>query len=475
MKRPFPSALAMAALLAGVALAGGVSAQFPALAQTAAKTPASPQPVRIVTRIDDDDMVRYPVAKGDTLYVLAEAYMRRPTDWRAVQQLNKVRDPLRLVPGTSLRIPARLLKTLPLTASIIAFKGSGTIDTGSGAPAAIATGQAITQGMAIETGPGSFATVQLSNGSRLTLPSKTRLRVVTLRRFRLNDMIDASFLLEKGRIETRATPLGTSGGRYRIRTPIAVSAVRGTTFRAAYEGEGGASLTEVLEGSVAVAAETGKTDTHTIEAAFGASVSPQGGISSEALLPAPTLLNPGKVQVDPQVAFTLEPLPDAASYHVQIARDAGFVEMEQEAYTQQSDTRFDDIGNGRWFVRVSAIAPNGLEGMPRVYSMRRVLIGLGASSEQGEDGGYRFRWEASGTGRHVYQFRLRPEAAGAAPLVDETGLTGNSISISDLPPGTYRWSVGVQHFEGGENATSWLPEQSLTIAAEEGSPRARAR
>ena len=85
------------------------------------------------------------------------------------------------------------------------------------------------------------------------------------------------------------------------------------------------------------------------------------------------------------------------------------------------------------------------------------------------------RWAANGKGRHVYQFRLRPEASGAAPLVDETGLTGDSISISDLPPGTYRWSVGVQHFEGGESATTWLPEQSLTVAGEEGSPRARVR
>ena len=446
------------ALLAGTADAQGTSAGSGAGARTAASTPVS-------AHMGEDGAVRYVVRKGDTLYDLARKYMTRPDHWRPVQRLNRIADPLRLTPGTTLILPANLLAPLPLTARIATFKGTGTIEDGKGAATPLAVDRVVTPGMVIETGRGSFATLQLSNGSRLTLPSQTRLRVMTLRRFRLNDMVDVNFLLEKGRIETRAAPLGESGGRYRIRTPIAVSAVRGTTFRAAYEGAGAPSLTEVIEGTVAVSA--GKA-TETVNEAFGATVSPQGAVAAEALLPAPALLRPGRVQTDPQLSFALEPLPGAVGYHVQIARDAGFLEMEQEAYSKEPEIRLDSVDNGRWFVRVSALAANGLEGMPRTYGMRRVLIGLNASSGKADDG-YRFRWASAETGgTRYYQFRLRPDRPGAPPLVDETGLTDDAITLSDLPPGTYRWSVGVQHYLDGESTITWLPEQTLTVEAEEG-------
>ncbi len=457
----FRNAVLLAAIiLVPIGVCSSASAQFaPAPAKTSAK--------RVMARIGEDDRVRYTVQRGDNLYTLASRYMLRPTDWRPIQRLNRVRDPLRLTPGTTLIFPAGLLKTLPLTARIVAFKGTGMITNSKSAPVPIAANQFVTPGMVIELGRNSFATLQLSNGSHLTLPSQTRLRVMTIRRFQLNDMVDVGFLLEKGRVETRATPLGDSGGRYRIRTPIAVSAVRGTTFRVAYDGEGSPSLTEVIEGSVAVSSGI-ESATQAFAGGFGATVSPQGAISGEPLLTAPELLNPGQVQTEPQISFALKPLQGAAGYHVQIARDAGFVEIEQEGYSRDPLLRFDGIDNGRWFVRVSALNANGLEGLPQAYGIRRVLIGLSASSDKDENGGYRFRWTTLGEGRHLYQFRLRRDEPDSKQMVDETGLTDTVITLSDLPPGKYRWSVGVQHFENGESSTSWLPEETLIVAEEKG-------
>jgi len=460
--RAFRFAARLALLtLAPPLLVGGAVAQ-----ETSPRASGAGTPPPVSAHLGEDGTVRYVVRKGDTLYALARKYMVREEHWRTVQRLNRIADPQRLPPGMTLILPANLLAPLPLTARIATFKGTGTLEDGKGPATPLAVDRAVTPGMVIETGPNSFATLQLSNGSRVTLPSRTRLRVVTIRRFRLNDMVDVNFLLEKGRIETRATPLGASGGRYRIRTPIAVSAVRGTTFRIAYEGDGASSLTEVIEGSVAVGA-TARGEAEIIGQAFGATVTPHGSITPEALLPAPALLHPGRVQSDPRLSFALEPLPGAASYHVQIARDAGFLEMEQEGYSKEPRLDLESIGNGRWFVRVSAVAANGLEGMPRTYGMRRVLIGLNASSGKADDG-YRFRWASAETGgTRYYQFRLRPDRPGAPPLVDETGLTDDAITLSDLPPGTYRWSVGVQHYVDGESTVTWLPEQALTVEAEE--------
>lgn len=448
----FPAAGALALAI----LTAPLGSPAPASAQT---RPSAPLPARI----DGEDDVRYIVQQGDTLYTLAEKYMWRPADWRPVRQLNRVRDPLRLIPGTTLTIPARLLRTLPLTARIAAFKGTGRIGTGAGGDIPLAVNQAITPGMTIETGAGSFVTLQLSNGSRLTLPSQTKVRVATLRRFQLNGMVDVNFLLEKGRVETNVTPIGGTGGRYRIRTPIAVSAVRGTVYRVGYEEETALSRTEVVEGLVALSGDKQPAE-QTIGKGFGAVLSAQGEMTREALLQAPEMLNPGRVQVDPQVVFALKPLAGAQRYHVQVARDAGFIEMEQEQYSAKPEARFDDIGNGRWFVRTSAVAASGLEGMPQTYAMRRMRIGLTASSGQEDDGAYRFRWNGESEGGLVFHFRLRPDLPGSVPLVDEPGLSDTILSLTDLPPGTYRWTVGARHHEDGEGATNWLPEQSLIVA-----------
>lgn len=465
--------------LAAAILLTAMSVGVPATARTA-QPPRTGQAALLPARLHGEEDIRYIVRKGDTLYTLAQRHMWRPTDWRPVQRLNRVRDPLRLMPGTALLIPARLLKTLPLTAHIAAFKGSGRIGGGARGDLPLAIHQAITPGMTIETDSGSFVTLQLSNGSRLTLPSQTKVRVATLRRFQLNGMVDVDFLLEKGRVETRATPVGETGGRYRIRTPIAVSAVRGTVFRVGYEGETALSLTEVVEGQVAVSGK-GQAAAQIIDEGAGTILSARGDIIREALLPAPELLNPGKVQVDPQVAFALKPLAQAQRYHVQIARDAGFIEIEQERYSSVPEARFDDIANGRWFVRTSAVAPSGLEGMPQTYAMRRMRIGLTASAGQEDDGAYRFRWNGDDNGGGgdgdglMFHFRLRPDTPDSVPLVDEPGLSDMVLSLTDLPPGHYRWTVGARRHEDGESATSWLPEQSLIVADAKGKGRSGAR
>jgi len=411
-----------------------------------------------------NDSISYSFKRGDTLYDLGHKYLERASDWRTVQRDNHIRNPRTIPPGKLLIIPAHLLKSEPLSARIIGFKGAGQVENGSDS-AQLALDMVIQPGNIIETGPDSFATMELSNGSRITLPSQTRLRIKAMRRFLLTDSVDFDFTVERGRIETTASPLGRGKGRYRIRTPIAVSAVRGTTFRIGYEGIDAPSLTEVVEGLVAVSAPMSKAET-AVEKGFGVSVAKSGAITKESLLPAPALIEPGKVQVDPVVSFTLQPLEGARSYHAQVAKDAGFVELLAEQYSGTPKLDFADIPNGRWFVRTSAIAPSGLEGLPQTYTVKRVLTALDASAGLTDDG-YLFRWSGRGAGKRIYHFRLRRDAAQSLPLVDEPGLIGDSLTLSDLPPGKYLWHIGVAQYDNGEETTNWMPEQRLTVTQEE--------
>ena len=54
------------------------------------------------------DEIAHTVRAGDTLEGLANAYLDNPRQWPLLQQRNKVADPRRLQPGSTVWIPVRL-------------------------------------------------------------------------------------------------------------------------------------------------------------------------------------------------------------------------------------------------------------------------------------------------------------------------------------------------------------------------------
>jgi hypothetical protein len=60
--------------------------------------------LRAQTDAPDADW-RYRIQPGDTLITLTETWLASPRSWRDLQKLNRVPDPLRLVPGSTLRMP----------------------------------------------------------------------------------------------------------------------------------------------------------------------------------------------------------------------------------------------------------------------------------------------------------------------------------------------------------------------------------
>ena len=95
----------------------------------------------------------------------------------------------------------------------------------------------LSEGQWIITGPGAFATFELEDASRVTLPSNTRVRIAKLRQTLLNNAPQRVFQLDQGKGTISATPTPTPGARFEVRTPVSVSAVRGTEFRVAAAAE----------------------------------------------------------------------------------------------------------------------------------------------------------------------------------------------------------------------------------------------
>lgn len=446
--------------IAGASLALATGGAHPAAAKTSR--------IPIVDATALQDIIEYGVRKGDNLFTLAQQSLVRPESYRAVQRINQITDPRRIPVGTVLRIPVDLLKAEPLSARIVAVRGNVVVQQ-AGRQLSPSVGSEITPGAAIETGADGFVTLQLPNGSRTSMPTRTRMRITRLHRIALTGSIDYDFAVEGGKVETSASPLGKDrNNRFRIRTPRAITAVRGTRFRVGF-GED-TSLAEVLEGTVAASSEATRAQASLTEG-LGAVVSASGDLATENLLAAPDLLQPGRVQTDPLVKLALANLSGARAYHVQISEDAGFAKVLAERTDAAQNFAFADIPNGSLFVRVSGIAISGLEGLPQTFAMRRVLAGVTASAQADADT-MRFTWGGEGEGQRSYAFQLGPvpkpgQPSEAAWLINEAGLQTSGVRLRNLPPGIYRWRVGVRQDDGTDVVENWLPFEQLTVAAPE--------
>ena len=414
-----------------------------------------------------DDSIIYVVRAGDTLERLARAYLVPGQQWRALQRRTKVSDPRRLPVNRTLSIPRAWLRYKVEPARLASYRGSVSISVG-GRQAVLTPGISVGEGAEIATGANSFVTLMLADRSKVVIPSQSRVRLRELRRILLTDAIDYRIDVQAGRLETKVAPLKDRTGRYRINTPISMTAVRGTEFRVRFAENTAAASTEVLEGTVAVSGSSGR-HAQTVEQGFGATTS-KDKTRITALLPAPRLVDPGKLQAGEAAEFRTAPASGAAAYRLVIAADAGFVENLAEQSSQSGVFSLPDIPNGNLFARVSAVGADGLEGLAQSYSFRRRLASIRAAAAQ-TDEGFRFRWSGAGEGRRRYRFQLFRGSTEGRPAIDEVGLTDEALTLRELPAGVYYWRIGLTQNADGEDVENWTEFEKLTVS----SPASRRR
>lgn len=406
------------------------------------------------------ETIVYTVRKGDTLISLGRSWLIREGDWKQVQRLNRVADPHRLPVSRRLILPVRLLKFRPATATVAAFRGDARGAAPNRALEGVTMGQSLGEGARFVTGPASSLSLALSDGSVITLPSNSALRITQLRKLLITDSIDYELALESGGVRSRVSPFRNRDDRFRLRNPIAVSAVRGTDFRNHYDESLGQARAELIEGGLAVTAPTSATETR-LAAEFGAVIGQAGGIAVERLLAPPALVAGGGKQRAPELAFAVAPVPGAKAYRLQIARDSGFVDVVDDLTSPAPDFTAAALPNGNYFARFTAIAQSGLEGMPGTFTFKRRLATATQGAAAGEDG-YVFRWVGTGDGLRRYHFQLRTQDSPTF-VVDEAGLAGSSLILGDLPPGRYMWRVGTTTFAPDETDIDWSDYESFTI------------
>ncbi|MFD2137420.1 LysM peptidoglycan-binding domain-containing protein [Novosphingobium resinovorum] len=158
--------------------------------------------------------MRYVVRPGDNLFRLAANYFIRTEDYRIVQRLNRVADPLRLPVGMVLVIPRELLRHEPVRGTVHSVRGAVRI---GGKPAAV--GMTVGEGMLIETGQKSFVTLALPDATTIALPSQSTVRVQRLRRLVFDSHVERLFGIERGGASATVTPMTDPQSDFRFSTP----------------------------------------------------------------------------------------------------------------------------------------------------------------------------------------------------------------------------------------------------------------
>ena len=303
---------------------------------------------------------RYVVRTGDTLLSLARLYMNSQSDYLTVQKLNKVDDPRQIPVGSTLMIPYAILRSEPILGEITSFRGAVTVD---GKPAA--AGMKVQQGMRVETGASAYVTITMPDASAISLPSQSRIYVARLRHVLLGGL-ERNFVLEAGRSRSTVTPMKDPASNFLVTTPLSVSAVRGTDFRVGLDPTGKKVMTEVVGGTVAVATAQ---DMPSIKVPknFGIIATPAGLDVPIALLPPPLL---DKIERTATGAVVIAKAVDgAATYRTQLATDVNFHDVFDEAVTDKPTANFVLDAGAVFFVRLTAIAASGLEGLPGTYAL----------------------------------------------------------------------------------------------------------
>jgi len=387
---------------------------------------------------------RYGIKSGDTLINIAAEYLIKPNAWQRLQTLNRIADPKRLVPGSTLRIPVSLLRRDVAAAQVIYIRGTAIFTPRGAARQALQKETQLKTGDSIETGPDSNVSLRFVDGTRLLLAPNSRITLNEMILFGKTGMAQTLLELHRGQVETQAAKQERPAARYEIKSFALNLAVRGTDFRVSTEDTATATTrSEVLEGGVEA---SGTASAVKVPAGFGTFAAAGEKPRSPIKLTPPPLLAaaPARVERLP-LHFKWAAVPGIERYRAQIFSGKAFDQLELDAVFQGNAAKWADIPDGSYQLRVRAIDTDGLEGLNRdhVFILKArpeppFVIGP-ADGAKVYGPQTAFSWSGVNIAQH-YHFQLSAQADFSQLLLDLPKLSSTSHT-QGLKLGRYYWRI----------------------------------
>lgn len=410
----------------------------------------------------------YRTVRNDTLIHIARRFLLEPGDWRLLQERNRIANPRSIPVGTAIRIPLYRMRHEPREIEVETVRGAAV-----GAAGPIAAGARLAEGAQLSTAGNGFVTLRLADGSRINVPSSSRIQVERSRSYGDASVAEIVLRLVTGRLETSVRPQRASD-RFLIRANQAVTAVRGTRFRVALQ-DSGAAATEVTEGVVAVDEESVGRPID-VGVGFGTRVAP----GQAPIAPVSLLAPPDATRVPPLFERTLVRIPfgsvgGATAYRAQVAQDAQFVAIVAEGRFEAPEAKFSDLADGEYFIRLRAIDGLGLEGLDVARAFRLKarpeppFVSGPADRAKLRVGEAKLAWSMS-TEAASYRVQVSASPEFSTPAVEEAGLAEPGYAARSLGPGTWHWRVASVRANG--EAGPWGDTRQFTIVPEPPAPKA---
>lgn len=411
----------------------------------------------------------YRTVRNDTLIHVARRFLLDPGDWRLLQDLNRIANPRSIPVGTELRIPVSRMRHEPRAIAVETVRGGVSGDSGP-----LAAGTRLAEGAQVSTARDGFVTLRLADGSMISVPSSSRVQVDRSRSYGGATVAETVVRLVTGRVEAGAQPQKPSD-RFLIRANQAITAVRGTQFRASVL-DAGAAATEVTQGLVSVATESSGSSVD-VPVGFGTRVAPgEAPLAPVRLLAAPDASRVPALLERTLVRIAFGGVAGAGAYRAQVAQDARFLAIVAEGRFEAPEAKFSDLDDGDYFLRLRAIDGLGLEGLdvarPFRLKARPEPPFVSAPTEAAKLPAHEATLAWS-TPTEAASFRLqvsaRPDFAVLA--IDQPRLDQPTYRVQ-LGPGTWHWRVGSVRSDG--DAGPWGDARRFTIVPEPPTPRAGA-
>ncbi len=393
----------------------------------------------------------YTVRPGDNAWDVGKRYLKSMRYWQQFKELNHIRDPRLIAPGSKLRFRLQWLKSGAVMATLQSAHGTVTIlraGTGTAIPAR--SGMALWTGDEVRTGTGGNALLRFVDDSRILLEQNSVLALDRLMNYGGTGMAETRLHLKKGRTDNRVTPKKGPGSRFEIRTPSAMAAVRGTNYRVGYDS--GLMRTEVSGGAVQVANSRAS---RVVPARYGALTRKKEKPGPPIpLLPPPDLSSLPKIMEESPFMLRFPPVPGATAYRLQVATDRQFNVLLADTVADRPRIVVPQLADGDYILRLRAIDSNGLEGLDAYHACTLNARPLPPIRVRPRDGAVltdpqpSFLWSAPKQARS-YIFQLADNREFKNPLIDLQSYDKTTLRPGKkLAPGTYYWRVAGRDAEG---------------------------
>jgi hypothetical protein len=407
---------------------------------------------------------------GDTLSEVSNKYLKNWRDWPKVMKHNKVSYPEVLPANVRIKIPVELLRSTPAPAKTVHVQGNVRVRPDGGNFKSLNEGDYLFGMESIVTGPNSFASFELADGSKINLGPSAKLNFGRLAKYGPTGMVSTELDLQNGRIETRAAKQIQPAGGFKVATPVAVAGLRGTSFRLTVDEDKKVLTSEVLEGAVAV---DSKGKEVLVKAGTGNVTNADAAPSATVeLLPAPAVEGlPGTVSKFP-IQFAWNKDDRAAAWRAEVASDATFQRVVLDQLSPEPAASWDQtIPDGPYVLRVRMQGKDGLEGYGTEHAFvldARPLAPVNAMPADGTRSyqeNIRFAWAAPEEA-HGYRLQIATAKDFSQGLIERQP---NATSHDEtLPRGDYYWRLASVDDKGV--VRDWGSAQSLRVRPLPGMP-----